>query len=221
MTQPLWYQTKSSCWVTSMLNGILFLLEDIDQIPVLVPHIMYSILKDDLEDMGGTYHDNSGYIPYRHYYSGIIKCIEQFMNKHPQRASPQINIMMDCDASYGIRDKLAKLHFNRQIVVCDIHSSQHSILIHGKRRRGKELIYCGFDPYWNHVSGGEEIEHSYMTQPGDPRTNVLIYEEHLFVNVHGNQQNFVNEHKFKLGNPCCNTVFIIQIPGNAGVPPAT
>ena len=45
MTQPLWYQTKSSCWVTSMLNGLLFLLEDVDQIPVLVPHITIFIIQ--------------------------------------------------------------------------------------------------------------------------------------------------------------------------------
>ena len=194
--QPLSYQvTQNSCWTTSILNGILFLLKDIDKIPTLTSHILHSVLSDE-----GTYYP---YNQYPDYYNGIFRSVENFTRSELR--------FSEYRTGTEVKDILDKMHFdNTQVAICDIHEGDHSILMVGR------INACidAFDPYWDNVKKSEKIERSYETLPVGTAKNVRINYDHLFARVSRKDiprsTVFNGMNKFKMGKTAHRSILLIE-----------
>lgn len=150
--QPLSYQMlSSSCWVTSMINGMLLLYRDKNRIPPLAYRLVHSVLTDD------GVHDSG---PVRNDWKIVLDAIQQ-------RTGFQIDTYQGRD----VASALEALTFKKQVAICDIGSGSHSILLTG---RDGEWIEA-FDPDWDNVKKSNGLSQHFITMPtaGSKRANAV------------------------------------------------
>jgi hypothetical protein len=125
--QPLSYQQQnSSCWITSMLNGMIFLLGDGGRIPNLVARVLYA-----LSSREGTGNDDA-------------RDLVTFLSNHK---SLQIQCHDPYEGKEVTTDLIQGLLKEDKVIICDTLSGEHSILINGIQR--DELLI--FDPSWEDI----------------------------------------------------------------------
>lgn len=126
--QPLSYQIlPASCWVTSVLNGLLVLYGDKNKIPGLVYRLLHAVLTDEGVHTTGAARDD---------WKIVLEAVESRTDLR------FLTVQRD-----AVAPALAKLHFRRQVAICDIASGSHAILLNGRSKSWLE----GFDPDWGNV----------------------------------------------------------------------
>ncbi len=171
--QPLSYQILPySCWVTSMLNGLLLLYRDKNRMSGLVYKILHSLLTDE-----GVYTQGRQ----RHDWITVMEAIQT-------RTGLRVRVYMGAEVEGAVR----KLNFKKQVAVCDILSGGHSILLTGKAEGWIEA----FDPDWHNVKARRNKQNAYIVQPeaiGAYRrglVNVLVDEDYLLMTGRGRKGEF-------------------------------
>lgn len=159
---PLSYQPlATSCWVTSMLNGILFLNKG-KHVPFMANRLLSNIHVED----GVFYYTQKQKIEFEAIISAVGACtgleITYFTGEEVER-------------------RLVNLDFNREVAVCDIGSGDHSILVNGESNG----VFQAFDPYWDNVKKSDQIEGKYESySPYFPESkhtvNLKIHKDHFF-----------------------------------------
>lgn len=160
--QPFSYQaTDTTCWITSMLNGIIFCRNG-----KAVSSRAYDKLNSLLCDKGVYYHDPR----VRKRLNAIARDVEH---------SENVKI---CFYLYDkVAEKIDNLSFHedqKMAVVCDIHNGDHSILI----TNGTNGWFHCFDPYWKYVcekQSKETKKRKYKTIPAGRIVNLKIKKAHL------------------------------------------
>lgn len=160
--QPLSYQILPfSCWVTSMLNGILILHRDKNRISGLVYRLLHDVLTEDgVYTTGRPGND----------ISTVLEAV-QIRSKLKVRHYDAV----------AVATAVRKLHFKNQVAICVVNSGTHSILLTGRSNK----FYEAFDPDWDGVKRKEVYPDAYITQPevrGKHRqgqVNLLIHEDYL------------------------------------------
>lgn len=156
--QPLSYQpTDTTCWLTCMLNGILFLGKGKRICPTV-----YSLLHTLQASTGVDCWNDS----YEHF-KNITRCMEALTGL-------QIFDHWERD----VEGRIQELSFKNQVAICDIHNGDHSILLNG---REGDWINC-FDPYWDHINRISESG-EYQMVSGGLLVNLKINQKYL---LHGN-----------------------------------
>lgn len=125
MKQPLSYQQQScSCWITSMMNGMIFLLGNSNEISNELARIIYAGSSGD-----GTRNDQA---------SDLLCLINH--NKIP----------IECECKE--RDKVSKNLIRKSlrddaVIISDTMSGDHSILL---TKMEGDFIFL-FDPWWKNI----------------------------------------------------------------------
>lgn len=171
--QPLSYQVlPNSCWVTSMLNGLLLLNGDKNKMSGLVYRILHAVLTDDGVCTSGR--PGNDWIT-------VLEAIQIHTNLH-------IKVYLGADVEPALR----KLKFSNQVAVCDIEAGGHSILLTGRSGRWIDA----FDPDWNNIKMRRNKPNAYVVQPDEirqhrlARVNVLIIEDYLLRSGRGRKGDF-------------------------------
>ena len=73
-----------------------------------------------------------------------------------------------------VADEIPRLHFHRQVAICDVGNGDHSILLNGKSECGNSLL--AFDPWWY---DDNRTDNNNAQFPGESCTNVRICMRHL------------------------------------------
>lgn len=185
--QPLSYQIlPCSCWVTSMLNGLLLLYGDKNRMPGLVYRLLHAVLTDEgVNTQGSLKNDLSTVLEAIQIRTGL-----RVLNYHGTEVEAAIR----------------ELNFIKQVAVCDIDAGTHSILLSGRSNGGIEA----FDPDWDSVKKKREKPNAYVVQPEENRqrrrgqVNVLIAEEHL---LHARR---MRKGEFKMGAVTTRTLTVLE-----------
>lgn len=171
--QPLSYQIlPCSCWVTSMLNGLLLLYGDKNRMSGLVYRFLHSVLTDEGVCTQGRA---------RHDWITVMEAVQI-------RTGLRVRVYMGADVEIAVR----KLNFRKQVAVCDIFSGGHAILLTGKVNGWIEA----FDPDWHNVKVKREKQSAYIVQPEGSkrcqhgRVNVLVAEDYLLLSGRGRKGEF-------------------------------
>jgi hypothetical protein len=165
---PLSYQPlATSCWVTSMLNGILYLNND-----RYVPFMAHRLLNNLHIEEGVFYYTKKQ----KKEFEAVIKAIGECAG-----------IEITYATGRNVEGCLSALDFSRQVAVCDIGAGDHSILINGE----SDGVFLAFDPYWENVKKGESVEGEYETCPAyfsdsSYSVNLRVWKDHLFLKKKGN-----------------------------------
>ena len=160
--QPLSYQSlPSSCWVTSMINGMLFLFKDNKKTSLLA----YSLLHKLLSENGVFCYTKKELKNFKAVIGAVEAC-----------TGIQIKVFSKLD----VESKLEDLHFINQVVVCDIGAGEHSILI----TNFNDDWFEGFDPSWDSVKKNRMETGNYATyapfkENSKGLINVRIHKDHL------------------------------------------
>lgn len=185
--QPLSYQIlTNSCWVTSMLNGLLLLNGDKNKMSGLVYRILHAVLTDE-----GVYTSGRP----RNDWITVLEAIQI-------HTSLYIKVYLGADVEPALR----KLKFNNQVAVCDIESGGHSILLTGRSGRWIDA----FDPDWNNIKMPRNKPNAYVVQPEETRqhrlarVNVLIIEDYLLRSGRGRMGDF------QMGAVATRTLIILE-----------
>lgn len=125
MKQPLGYQQQScSCWITSMMNGMLFLLGNSDKISNELARIIYA--------------GSSGYGTRNDQASDLLCLINN--NKIP--------INCECKEKEEVsRNLIRKSLKDDAVIISDTMSGDHSILL---TKMEGDFIFL-FDPWWKNI----------------------------------------------------------------------
>lgn len=174
--QPLSYQIHpSSCWVTSVLNGLLYLYGNKRPIPNLefAYRMLHAVLTDDGvgEDTGWEF---------------VLAAIGEGMG-----------LTIVTSKGEEVEGAIEKLDFSNQVAVCDVDGGEHSVLLLGKNDQG----FFVFDPDWENVKDVKDSVYNdgkYSTDPANPAppnkklqlSNLWISQEHLFSVQRGVPGNF-------------------------------
>ena len=159
--QPLAYQIgRSTCWVTSIINGIMFLRNG-DRIGYLqykiMQHALNSFLRSRKEEKvvkeGIWFETDEEFCVYEK----VMKLLESFF---------ALRICTKRGAE--VVDAIRQLHFDKQVAICSVGNGDHGILLNGKSECGCWL--SAFDPWW-YDSARKDNE------------NVLFPEERIQTNV--------------------------------------
>lgn len=159
---PLSYQPlATSCWVTSMINGIMYLYKE-KHVPFMAYRLLHNLLVED-----GVF-----------YYT---KKEKQNFDAIIQAVGACSNLEISYFTGEDVEERIRELNYTNQVAVCDIGSGEHSILINGF----KNGVFEAFDPYWKNVSGGESVVGKYQKHApymsGSKNTvNLCLWPEHLF-----------------------------------------
>ena len=159
---PLSYQSlDASCWVTSMINGIMYLHKG-KRVPFMVYRLLHNLLVED----GVFYYTKNE----QQQFKAVIQAVGACSNL-------EITYRTGNDVEKLIKD----LNYMNQVVVCDIGYGEHSILINGFQNGAFEA----FDPYWENVRDGESVDGEYEKyapyMDGSNNTvNLRLYPKHLF-----------------------------------------
>ena len=155
--QPLSYQIHPrSCWVTSVLNGLLYLYGNKSKIPN--SQFAYRMLHAVLTDHGvGA---DTGW-------EFVLAAIGKSMG-----------LTIDTSKGDEVEGAIEKLDFSNQVAVCDVHGGGHSILLLGKNDQG----YFVFDPDWENVKESAYHAGEYSTDPANPaRPNQKLRLSNLWI----------------------------------------
>jgi len=185
--QPLSYQLLPySCWVTSMLNGLIMLYGDKNKMPGLVYRLLHALLTDEGVDTQGKLK------------SDMSTVLEAVQIRTGLRVSNYLGV--------EVEGALRKLNFKNQVAVCDIDAGGHAILLLGKSNGWIEA----FDPDWDSVRRKRSSPNAYQVRPDDHtkcrrgQVNVLIEMEYL-IRPKG-------RHKkgFKMGAVKCRSLTVME-----------
>ena len=183
--QPLSYQpTNTTCWVTCVLNGLLVLRNG----ERITPEVY--MLLHTLQSCTGVDYWNEAYCSFRK----IVDCVENIMG---------LQIMYYWKRC--VATALQELNFKDQIAICDIHSAEHSILLHGKQDRlpkeKAEWWFNCFDSYWCNMEVNANPA-NFETYPQGHHVNLKVRQEHLL--KMGCQKDF------RMGNQKSRCLMVIQ-----------
>ena len=160
--QPLSYQTTArTCWETSMVNGILFLLDE-DELcrqDQLCHLYAYRALHYFVWNDVNNYYKEKHFLP-------VIGAIEKFTGL-------RVDYRRGCDVDNAVR----ALHFDGQVAICDVGNGEHSILLNGKH----DGWFSAFDPWWYGNIRPPSVDLQFPI--GDPSVNVKIREQHLLAGI--------------------------------------
>ena len=153
--QPLSYQQQdSSCWVTSMSNGLIYLLGHGGKINNLIARMLYS----------GTSIDGTE--------DEIAKDLIAFINSN--------KILINCRILLGqkvTKTIITKNLNNNSVIVADTQAGYHSVLLN-KYENGKLYI---FDPDWTSViSWKNKKNNNCKIVLNHPHTNVIVAIDEFF-----------------------------------------
>jgi len=160
--QPLAYQVlQTSCWVTSMLNGIMLLNNGKH-----VPFMAYKLLHNLLVKEGVFYYNKEDIKAFEAIVASVGLCS---------------NLKISWESCNTVEPCLMSLDYQHQLAVCDVGAGDHSILISGYENG----IFQAFDPYWDSVKDCKSVKEEYeIFSPYMPKSgnsvNILIWKEHLF-----------------------------------------
>jgi hypothetical protein len=171
--QPLSYQIlPCSCWVTSMLNGLLLLHGDKNRMSGFVYRLLHAVLTDE-----GVYVHGK----LKHDLSTVIEAIQI-------RTGLRIKYYLGPDVEAALK----KLNFRNQVAVCDVDAGEHVILLTGRSNGWIEA----FDPDWHNVKVRRQKKNAYVVQPDIGgqfrrcRVNILIDEDYLLRKGSGRKGEF-------------------------------
>ena len=164
--QPLAYQIgRSSCWVTSIINGIMFLRNG-ERIGYLQYKTMQLALNSFLRSREegkceGVWFETDEEFDV---YENVMKLLESFF------------ALRICTKSFAeVADAIRQLHFNKQVAISSVGNGDHGILLNGKSECGCWL--SAFDPWWY---DGVRTDNGNVRFPEERiRTNVQIRMCHL------------------------------------------
>lgn len=140
--QPLSYQQhRTSCWVTSMMNGLLVLHPSKDKIPTLAYRLLHTILTNE-----GVLSTGSS----KHEWKVVLNAVSEITGLSIKNYFAE-----------EVEPAISGLKFDKQVAVCDTESGGHSLLLTGRNDKFLE----GFDPDWDNVRNGESISEKYETYP--------------------------------------------------------
>lgn len=153
--QPLGYQQQdSSCWITSVMNGMICLLGSASRIPNEIARIIYALSSKDGTELKEA------------------RKVADFLNFYA----------IDLQCSLLERDQvtpgeLRKVLARGVVVVADVRAGAHSVLVTGYHE-GKYQI---FDPNWDVIKAGlrSKVSNAEFSEPTH-RYNVLVPEEEFF-----------------------------------------
>jgi hypothetical protein len=153
--QPLSYQQQdSSCWVTSMSNGLIYLLGHGGKINNLIARMLYS---------GTSVHGTE---------DEIAKDLIAFINSN--------KIPINCRIVQGqkvTKTIITKNLNDNSVIVADTQSGDHSVLL-TKHENGKLHI---FDPDWTSViSWKNKNNNNCKIERSRPHTNVIVAIDEFF-----------------------------------------
>lgn len=162
MRQPLSYQTlPCSCWVTSVVNGLLHLHGDKEKIPGLVLRLLNTVLTDEGVYSGGKKAD----------WKIILAAI-----------ADRCDLDIRSFEGHLVECELGKVDFKKTVVICDIGAGTHSMLL--IKKDGDWFL--GFDPDWNQVKSGLKFNcNEFEVLPEviesiKGSVNVRVHKDHLF-----------------------------------------
>lgn len=155
--QPLSYQQQdSSCWITSIMNGLLYLLESADKIPNEIARILYVMSSKD-----GTYNAEA-------------EKIVQFFNVYGLKVKLKV-----WEGQVVTPQKIKGILKKKGVIIADIEQGGHSVLITGFSDKQFKI----FDPDWNTIKKGMKNKIQGMTfTTSEHDHNVAIDENDLFKN---------------------------------------
>ena len=152
--QPMNYQQQAcSCWITSVFNGMVFLLGNADRILNIVARILYAMSSRE-----GT--DNKD-----------AKDLINFISDHK-------DLPIKCKLYEGedVHQRLIKrLLAENKVIVCDTFSGTHSVLI--TKRKNNEILI--FDPDWTNVSRKPLKKKGAFACDPQPNYNVKVSLDHF------------------------------------------
>ena len=155
---PLSYQTTDrTCWETSVVNGIISLLDQNklcgqDQLCHLYAYrALHYFVWNDIKN----YYKEKHFLP-------VIGAIEKFTGL-------RVDYRRGCDVDSAVR----ALHFDGQVAICDVGNGNHSILLNGKH----DEWFSAFDPWWYEDARPPSDDLQFPI--GDSSINVKIREQHL------------------------------------------
>ncbi len=156
MKQPFSYQVlPCSCWVTSVTNGLLHLFGKKNEKLNLSYRLLHTVLTDE-----GVYDRN---------WEIILNTVATICGFDFVHYKGEL-----------VKTKLKEVDFKSSIVICDIQSAAHSILIIQKEKDW----YHAFDPDWDQINRNESRKNEFEILPDVPKynsgkVNVKISEGHL------------------------------------------
>lgn len=185
--QPLSYQVlPCSCWVTSVTNGLLCLFKDKNRIPGLVLRLLHVVLTDEGVLNGGSSKKKDWEI--------VLNAVKE-----------KCNLGISTHTGIDVEQRLLGLDFNGSVVISDIGAGTHSILLNGR----DDDWFLGFDPDWDQVKKGEDVEGQYQTFANSKlkkgvQYNVRIHKEHLF------RGKATKKQRFAMGSVRSRTITVIS-----------
>ena len=165
--QPLAYQIgRSTCWVTSIINGIMFLRNG-ERIGYLQYKTMQSTLNSFLRSGKEGKYEGVWFETDEEFgvYENVMKLLENTFSLCIRTAS-----------GAEVADEIRRLHFCKQVAVCSVGNGDHGILLNGKSECGNWLL--AFDPWWydDKRTGNKNVQFP----KNGTSTNVRIKMCHLF-----------------------------------------
>ena len=152
--QPLNYQQQAcSCWITSVFNGLVYLLGNADKIPNIFARILYAMSSRE-----GTYNEDAKYLI-------------TFITSH--RALP-----IQCQIYEGQKvdgNLIKELLSANRVIVCDTLSGGHSVLL----TKIEDDNILMFDPDWTNVTKNPvRVEGAFEASP-EANYNVKVSLKHF------------------------------------------
>ena len=163
--QPLSYQIGSStCWITSIINGIMFLRKG-SRIRAFEYKTLHAAVDSMLRENGVwfEYDDNEELKAFEHSLKILKKTFRiNFTNFRGRE----------------VADRVIGIDFTSQVAVCDVGDGDHSILLNGVSECGEWL--SAFDPWWYDGERRDNENVKFPDAVGEPEgQNVRIRRDHL------------------------------------------
>jgi hypothetical protein len=157
--QPLSYQQQdSSCWITSILNGLIYSLGSADKIPNEIARILYVLSSKD-----GTYNAEA---------EKIVK----YLNLSELKVKLRV-----WEGSSVTPQKVKSILKKKGVIIADIDQGGHSVLITNYADKQFKI----FDPDWNTIRKGMKTNISGTTfTTSEYNYNISIDEKELFKNYY-------------------------------------
>ena len=161
--QPLSYQIGTkTCWATSIINGIIFLLDGARMESVQYKTLHFA-LNSILRKSGVIYYKNDDFFNYR----SVTKPLEELFS-----------LRFHCERGLEVQQKIRDMTFKDEVAVCDIGKGDHSILLNGKSECGEWL--SAFDPWWYCLTENDRVSSKIVEFPKNENSaNVRINLRHL------------------------------------------
>lgn len=163
--QPLSYQIgKSTCWITSIINGIMFLRNG-NRIRSFEYKTLHAAVDPMLREAGVwyDYDDNEERRAFEHSLKVLRKTFRISFTNFRGRE---------------VADQVIGLDFTSRVAVCDVGNGDHSILLNGISECREWL--SAFDPWWYDKERRDNKNVKFPDAKGEREVqNVRIRRDHL------------------------------------------